>query len=92
METTTGTETAHLRADIQKLKADIAAVGVTLRRLAGAGVREAAAHVCEPTEGMQGDAAGRIGKRIEDNLVATLVAALGLGFAFGRLCARRLRD
>lgn len=91
---TTETEIDQLRRDIQKLRGDIEALGSTIGRVAKAGVREAHENICGAKKGFGTDlrdSAEHLTQTIEQNPVATALAAFGIGMLLGRLCSGRRR-
>ncbi|MGE4063236.1 MAG: hypothetical protein AB7E79_07685 [Rhodospirillaceae bacterium] len=90
----TEAEIDQLRSDIQRLREDIESLGATFKRVAKAGVRDAGDAVCG-TQGIGAEAretAQRLGRTIEENPIASALAALGIGMALGRICSGRRKQ
>lgn len=92
MTSATETEVENLRTDILKLKADIRQIGAALGRVARAGVKDVRDGLDARSSRTLGNAertAGDISEKIDDNPVAAVLAAFGIGMVLGRICACR---
>jgi ElaB/YqjD/DUF883 family membrane-anchored ribosome-binding protein len=82
----TNTDIAALQADIKRLGADIAKITGAMRRGVTNGVAEAGETIQASTENVWGEAkrhAQSVGREIEQNPLASALAAFGVGVLLG---------
>lgn len=82
----------RLRADIDQLQKDIAALTDTMKDVAGSRGKEAVAQAREKAAALKDrgkEAADELGRQVSDKPLQSLGIAIGVGFLIGALLARR---